>query len=362
MSKTVKRILTITIVLVIVFLIALPKLDFLRAKDNEETATATARPANPVIPVNAVVVAPQKLDNKIQVTGAIQANESLEIKSEISGKVTSINFEEGQRVRKGSLLLTINDEELLAQLEKLKYSKKLREESEYRQRMLLEKEAISQEEYDQALTELNTARADIRLIEAQIDKSRIRAPFDGIIGLRYVSEGSYITPQTTVATFSNIDPAKIEFSIPGKYSNDVQVGDIIEFSTESSDDVYQGKIYAIEPQIDPETRTLRMRAISPNQDRRLLPGQFARVDLILDREEDALLVPSQAVIPEMNGHKVFVVNNGEAESRSVEVGIRTNREVEIRSGITPQDTVITSGLLQIKPGSKLDVSLSATNS
>lgn len=362
MSKTVKRILTITIVLVIVFLIALPKLDFLKAQDNAEANTAAARSENPTIPVSAVVVAPQKLDNKIQVTGAIQANESLEIKSEISGKVTSINFEEGQRVRKGSLLLTINNEELLAQLEKFKYSKKLREESEYRQRMLLEKEAISQEEYDQALTELNTAMADIRLIEAQISKARIRAPFDGIIGLRYVSEGSYISPQTTIATFSNIDPAKVEFSIPGKYSNDVQVGNLIEFRTESSDDTYEGKIYAIEPQIDPETRTLRMRAISPNEDRKLLPGQFARVDLILDREDDALLVPSQAVIPEMNGHKVFVVNNGVAESRSVEVGIRTNRNVEIRSGIRAQDTVIISGLLQIKQGSQLDVNLSAPSS
>jgi membrane fusion protein (multidrug efflux system) len=357
MSKTVKRILTFTIALIVIFLIALPKLDFLKAEKNADVATASMRPANPVIPVTAVVVEPKKLDNKIQVTGAVQANESLEIRSEISGKVTSINFEEGQRVRKGELLLTINDEELIAQLEKLKYSKQLREESEYRQRMLLEKEAISQEEYDQALTELNTARADIRLIEAQIAKSRLRAPFNGIIGLRYVSEGSYITPQTTIATFSNIDPAKIEFSIPGKYSNDVQVGNLIEFQTESSDDMYQGEIYAIEPQIDPETRTLRMRAISPNKDRRLLPGQFARVDLILDREDNAILVPSQAVIPEMNGHKVFVVNNGKAEARSVEVGIRTNLEVEIRNGISPQDTVVTSGLLQIKPGSDLDVSV-----
>lgn len=362
MNKTVKRILIVTIILVVVFLIALPKLDFLGAKDNGENSKKTTRPTNPIIPVSAVVISPQKLDNKIQVTGAIQANESLEIKSEISGKVTSINFEEGQRVRKGTLLLTINDEELRAQLEKLRYSKKLREESEYRQRLLLEKEAISQEEYDQSLTELNTSRADIRLIEAQIARARIRAPFDGIIGLRYVSEGSYISPQTTIATFSNIDPAKIEFSIPGKYSNDVRVGNIIEFRTESSDDVYRGEIYAIEPQIDPETRTLRMRAISDNKDRRLLPGQFARVDLILDREEDALLVPSQAVIPELNGHKVFVVNDGKAESRSVEVGIRTNREVEIRSGISEQDTVITTGLLQIKPGSQLEVSVQAPNS
>lgn len=358
MNKLVKRTLITSIVLVVVFLIALPKLDFLKAEENAQK-NAPARPANPVIPVNAVVVRPQPLDNKIQVTGAIQANESLEIRSEISGKVTSINFEEGQRVGKGSLLLTINNEELRAQLDKLRYSKKLKEDSEYRQRMLLEKEAISQEEYDQALTELNTSIADIRLVEAQIDKSQIRAPFDGIIGLRYVSEGSYISPQTTIATFSNIDPAKVEFSVPGKYSGDVEQGSLIEFRTESSDDVFEGEIYAIEPQIDPETRTLKMRAISPNPDRRLLPGQFASINLILDREEDALLVPSQAVIPELNGHKVFVVTNGKASARQVEVGLRTNREVEIRSGISPGDTVVISGILQIKEGTPLDVSVRA---
>ena len=358
MNKTVKRILTAVIVLIILFLAALPKLDLFEDTDGVDASAAVAKPAaSKIIPVNAVVVEPQRLSNKIQVTGAILANEALEIRSEISGKITGIHFQEGQWVNKGELLLTINDEELRAQLEKLKYTRKLREDMEYRQRLLLDKEAISQEEYDQALTGLNTSTADIKVLEAQIAKSHIRAPFKGVIGLRYVSEGSYITPQTAIATFSNIDPAKVEFSIPGRYSNDVKIDDVIEFSTEASNDIFEGRIYAIDPMIDPATRTLKMRAISPNPERRLLPGQFARVDLILNREDNAIMVPTEAVIPELDGHKVFVAKQGMVEERKVQVGIRTNKDVEIAQGLNQRDTVVTSGILQIKQGSQVDVTL-----
>ncbi|MEQ9440508.1 MAG: efflux RND transporter periplasmic adaptor subunit [Cyclobacteriaceae bacterium] len=358
MNKTVKRILTVVIVLVILFLAALPKLDLFKDQDEPGSSSAIAQPAtSKIIPVNAIVLEPKRLSDKIQVTGAILANEALEIRSEISGKITGIHFQEGQWMKRGSLLLTINDEELRAQLEKLRFTRKLREDMEYRQRLLLEKEAISQEEYDQALTELNTSSADIKVLEAQIAKSQIHAPFDGVIGLRYVSEGSYITPQTAIASFSNIDPAKVEFSIPGKYSNDVKIEDIIEFRTEASSDIHEGKIYAIDPMIDPTTRTLKMRAISPNPERQLLPGQFARIDLILGRQDEALLVPTEAVIPELDGHKVFVAKQGVVEERKVQVGIRTNKEVEIAQGLSQKDTVVTSGILQIKSGSQVDVTL-----
>jgi membrane fusion protein (multidrug efflux system) len=356
MNKTVRRILTGVIILVILFLVALPKLDLFTEQD-EPDATAVGPTVSRAIPVNAVVVEPQRLSNKLQVTGAILANESLEIRSEISGKVTGIYFQEGQEMKRGALLVTINDEELRAQLEKLKFTRKLREDMEYRQRLLLEKEAISQEEYDQALTELNTSTADIKVLEAQIAKSQIRAPFDGVIGLRYVSEGSYISPQTVIATFSNVDPAKVEFSIPGRYSNDVKIGDVIEFRTEASNDIFEGKIYAIDPMIDPNTRTLRMRAVSPNPNRQLLPGQFTNINLILNREDDALLVPTEAVIPELDGHKVFIARQGKVEERKVQVGIRTNKDVEIQQGLSQKDTVVTSGILQIKSGSQVDVTL-----
>jgi len=358
MNKTVKRILTGVIILVILFLAALPKLDLFSESESTDASAAVAQPAaSRAIPVNAVVVEPKRLSDQIQVTGAILANESLEIRSEISGKVTGIYFQEGQEVKRGALLVTINDEELRAQLEKLKYTRKLREDMEYRQRLLLEKEAISQEEYDQALTELNTSTADIKVLEAQIDKSQIRAPFDGVIGLRYVSQGSYITPQTVITTFSNIDPAKVEFAVPGRYSNDIKIGDDIEFRTDASDDVFAGKIYAIDPMIDPATRTLKMRAISPNDNRLLLPGQFARISLTLSREENALMVPTQAVIPELNGHKVFIAKQGMVEERKVQVGIRTNKDVEIADGLSQNDTVVTTGILQIKTGSAVDITV-----
>ena len=356
MNKTVKRLITGLVILLVVGIIAWPKISYLfedaAQKASAERAASEALKAS-ATPVNAVVVVPQTLDDKIEVNGEILANESLELKSEISGKVTNIFFQEGQQVRKGELLLTINDNELRAQLEKVKYTKKLVEDNEYRQRKLLEREAISQEEYDQALTELNTSIADIKLIEAQIAKSQIRAPFDGVVGLRYVSEGSYISPQNVIATLSNLDPAKIEFSIPSKYSTNVGVGDDITFSTEGIGQNFSGKIYAIEPKIDPATRTMKLRAISPNPDNRLLPGQYTRVDVILNSTDSALMVPSEAVIPTFEGHSVFVHSGGKAEKRNVEIGIRTRREVEIKEGLAYRDTVITSGLLQIKDGSKV---------
>lgn len=311
------------------------------------------------IPVSAIIIKPRKLEDKINVTGSVIANEAIELKSETSGIIEKIYFKEGSRVRKGQLLLSLEDDELIAQQEKLRYQKKLLEESEYRQRQLLDREAISQEEYDIALTELNSAEADLKLISAQIAKTKIKAPFDGIIGLRYVSEGSYITPNEIIASLMNIDLVKIDFSIPGKYSNRVSVNDKIRFQTESLNESLEADIYAIEPQVDPSTRTLQMRAICPNPDQKIFPGQFAKIALIFQTYDDAILVPTEAVIPELGGHKVYVNENGKAVTRQVKVGIRTESDVEIISGLSPQDTLITSGVLQLNPGA--DVSLSILN-
>ena len=175
--------------------------------------------------------------------------------------------------------------------------------------------------------------------------------------MRYVSQGSYLTPSDPIAYLYNINPAKIDFSITEKYSQKVQVGDQVRFTTEALDSPRVGKIYAMEPQVDSETRTLRMRATSNNSDRSLLPGQFARVELIFSTLDQALMVPTEAIIPELGGHKVFVSRNGVAASQAVEVGIRTESEVEVISGLQPQDTVITSGILQIRPGSTIELTL-----
>jgi membrane fusion protein (multidrug efflux system) len=345
-----KKILTGVIVVVVLFLLALPKLGWFNKKEEMGPSNTGAKQATPV---EAVILKTSKLDNKLLLTGSVLPNESLEIKSETSGKISRINFEEGKRVKRGELLIEINDDELYAQLEKQKHNKKLNEDNEFRQRKLLEKDAISQEEYDNALNRLNTTNADIKLLEAQIAKTKIYAPFDGTIGLRMVSLGAFVSSATTIATLYNLNPAKIDFAVPGRYSTIVKQGKRILFTIENDKRVFEGKVFAIEPQIDPNTRTLKIRAAADNRDGLLLPGQFVRVELILETIGEALLVPTESIIQEMEGPMVFVSRNGKAAAQRVTTGIRTEGELEILSGLSVGDTLITSGLLQIRDGAQL---------
>jgi len=226
-----KKVITIIAVVGVIFLLALPKLNLFN-DDKAGAVTATPQAAGK-LPVEAMIVKEEALDNKLVVTGSVLANESLELKSEVSGKITNLYFKEGKHVRKGELLLQINDEEIRAQLQKEKFNQKLNQDIESRQSKLLAKDAISQEEYDNALNRLNTNTADLKLLEAQLDKTQVIAPFDGVIGLRYISDGAYITPSTTIATLYNISPAKIEFAVPSRYSAQVRPGQKILFTIES---------------------------------------------------------------------------------------------------------------------------------
>jgi membrane fusion protein (multidrug efflux system) len=258
-------------------------------------------------------------------------------------------------VKRGDLLIQMNDDEIKALLEKQRYNQKLNEDNEFRQRKLLEKDAISQEEYDNALNRLNTTVADIRLLEAQLAKTRIQAPFDGVIGLRFVSEGAYISPNNVIATLYNISPAKLEFAVPSRYSTQVAPGKKIRFTIESDLQVYEGQVYAIEPRIDPATRTLTIRAMAENRQGHLLPGQFVKVELILESVSNAILVPTEAVIPEQAGKKVFILENGKAKEVFIETGIRTANSLEVLSGLKANDTLLTTGILQLRPGMAIQI-------
>lgn len=348
-----KKIFTGIIILVVIFLLALPKLNLFQS--SKEVPATQAAGKSQALPVKAVVIKPERLDNKLVITGSVQANESLELKSESAGKIVGIHFQEGTRVKRGDLLVQINDEEIKAQLEKERYNRKLNEDNEFRQRKLLEKDAISQEEYDNALNRLNTTNADIKLLEAQLSKTKVYAPFDGIIGLRYVSEGAFISTANPIATLYSLTPAKIDFSIPGRYSMQVKAGKKIYFTVENDSTVFEGQVYAIEPQIDPNTRTLKVRALADNRQYQLLPGQFVRVELVLASVDNALLIPSEALVPELSGHKVFLVENGKVKESKVTIGIRTDRNVEITSGVQRGDTLITTGILQLRAGMEVDV-------
>jgi membrane fusion protein, multidrug efflux system len=343
-----KKILTGASIVLVVFLLALPKLGWFGS--DKGSGPVAGGPSQAALPVEALVLKVGKLDNKLVITGSVLPNESLELKSEVSGKITGIFFEEGKKVKRGELLVEMNDDELYAQLEKQKHNRKLNQDNEFRQRKLLEKDAISQEEYDNALNRLNTTEADIKLLEAQLAKMKIRAPFDGTIGLRLVSVGAFVTSANSIATLYNLSPAKIEFAVPGRYSTQVGPGKKIFFTIENDARVLEGRVYAIEPQIDANTRTLKVRATADNKGNLLLPGQFVRVELILESVENAILVPSEALVPELNGHKVYLAKNGKAQEAKVEIGLRTDRNVEVVSGISPGDTLITSGMLQMRNG------------
>lgn len=298
--------------------------------------------------VNGLIVREQTLDNRIEVNGNIIANEQVELRSEIAGRVTALHFDEGQTVTKNQTLLTINDSELQAQLLKNTTQLELYVQDEARKRKLLEIQGISQEEYDIALNKLNSTKADLALIRSQLEKTCIKAPFNGRIGLRSISTGSYVTPSTLIATLLQINPIKIEFSVPEQYATQIRSGTNIRFSVTGNSKVYNGTVYAIEPQIEASTRTLKVRARSVNPDNEIIPGSFAKVSITLQTVANALLLPTDLIIPEQNRQKVFVYQNGQAVSQAVETGIRTDKYIQILSGLKRGDTIITSGLMQLR--------------
>lgn len=351
MSKKKKITITLIVVFAVIVLLAIPKINFSESTNNNASSNLNA-----VLPVKGHVVKPVELGNNVLTSGTVLANEEVDLKSEVDGKITKIAFKEGSRVKKGELLVKINDAELQAQLNKAKFTLQLLKDKEFRQKQLLEKEAISQEEYDDALNQLNVNKSEVNLIEAQIDKTEIRAPFDGIVGLKNVSEGSFITSSTIIASLQNINPIKIDFSVPEKYSGLVKVGDKINFTVVGNDDKHVATVYAVEPRIDPVTRTLKIRAIYSNPSGKILPGSFADVELILDKIENALMVPSQAIIPELKGQKIYLYKSGVVAQKSVNIGVRTDTTVQVTKGLNPNDTLITSGILQIRPGVKVSIS------
>ncbi len=359
MSKPVKRTLIIAIILIVAGLIIWPRLNSSKAGNEKgpRSGAAAGGPGGPGGPVsvNVVVVQPQPLNNVIQSNGTVLANEEVEVRSEISGIIQRIYFREGQKVQKGQLLVTLNDDELQAQAARLEYTIKLNQEVEYRQQQLLEREAISRQEYDIALADLNTVKADLQRVKAQIARYYIRAPFSGETGLRYVSEGSYVSPTTQIVSMQDIDCVKIEFTVPEKYSDLVQRGDSITFSVRGAERKYKAQVYAVESKIDLATRSLRVRALAPNPDRTLIPGSFARIGLTLERIPDAILVPSESLIPELQGQKVYLLKGGRAIPARVKTGIRTPREIQITEGVDVRDSLIVTGLLQIKDSARIKV-------
>jgi len=329
-------------------------------KENEELSSANKVMANQsrgrrALNVNAIIIKPQLLKEEIPITGITLPDEEVDLSFESSGKITEINFEEGAYVKKGQLLAKVNDRPLRAQLQRLVSQLKLAEDRVFRQNALLERDAVSKEAYEQVKTELATLNADIDLVEANIQQTELRAPFDGIIGLRQVSVGQFASPSTIVAKLTKVSPLKIEFAIPERYAGDIKPGTNLSFTLEGKLSPFHAKVYARESKIDLETHTLTMRALYPNSNGSIMPGRYASITLTNQEVADALVVPSQAIVPEMGKDKVFRYQNGKAIPVEITTGIRTEKDVQVLNGLSIGDTIIVSGTLQLRTG--LDVTL-----
>lgn len=302
------------------------------------------------IPIAAEILKPQSISEKIVSTGSIIPDEEVHLTFETSGKVIHIYFDEGGYVTKGALLAKMNDKPLQAQLKKLEAQLPLLESRVYRQKTLLAKDAVSQEAYESVTTELEKLQADIELIKANIAQTEIRAPFDGIIGLRNISEGAYASTGTSLARLTKIQPLKIEFSFPERYSKSLQKGADIYFKVDGIIDPLRAKVYAVESLVDPKTRTLTARALYANEKGNLVPGRFTSVTIDLGEIKNALTVPSEAIIPEMGKELVYIYKSGKAEPAEIKTGLRTEARVQILEGLHQGDTIITTGVMQLRKG------------
>jgi membrane fusion protein, multidrug efflux system len=359
MKKRNKSIITVLLILVIAGIIFYPKLKPLFAAQPEGPPVqgqgrgpgaggpgGGGGAGRQALYVSGFLIQPTKLAEFINSNATLRADEEVDLSFETSGKLISILFTEGSRVKKGDLLAKINDKPLQAQLEKLLAQQKLTEAKEFRQRTLLDRDAISQESYDQIVTELATIQADINLIKARISETELRAPFDGIIGLRYVSEGAYTNANTKIARLVKMSPVKLDFSIPERYADEVKVGFPVTFTIDNK--TYQAKVYAVDPKIEEKTKTVMLRAIYSNKNEELMPGRYAGVVLQLQEMQNAIAIPTEALVPEMEGEIVYVARNGRASTIKVTTGLRTESLVQITEGLKFGDTLLTSGILQLR--------------
>lgn len=321
-------------------------------------AQGGGRPSARPLEVAIQILKPQPLAPKVLSSGTLLAKEEVDLKSEAVGRIVSVRFKEGAKVRKGDLLVKINDAEISAQLRKIANQLELAEARESRQQTLASRDLISKEELEIAVSEKRSLLADRDILRAQLAKTEIRAPFDGVVGLKEISEGSNITAGTRIAGLFSLDPLKIDFSIPEQYFGQVQAGDSILIRLEGRTAPVMGTVYAIEPKVDPATRMLRIRGYCPNPKGLIPPGASAKVELPLRVIPDALMVPGNAVLPDIRGQKVMLLKGGKAVAAPVTILYRSEDRLHI-AGVSPGDTLIVSGLIQLKPGSPVKAGPSA---
>lgn len=302
-----------------------------------------------VITVDVVPLQSSEVARSLSIPGTIIPNEQVAIFSEVSGRIQKIGFQEGQNITQGALLVQVDTDILKAQKSQLQVQLALAQKDEARKKALLESKGISLQEYEIAESTLADVQAKMELLQVQISKASIRAPFTGKVGLRQVSEGAYITNTTQITTLVQVNPVKIEFAVPEKYARNVKTGQLITFHVEGDKKSYTGKVYAFEPQINEGTRMLTVRAQLPNPGS-LIAGSYVSIQYDMGTELNAFMVPTESVIPILNGQKVYVERNGVVEEVLVDIGIRTPEKVQVFGDLKAGDHILISGLLAVRPG------------
>ena len=347
LTRTQKTALWIGVAVVAAALLLLPRLI---GGDAEAEPAAQGPGGADTLAVTVAPVAQRLLEDRVTTTGTLLPWESVEVRAEVAGRVVALNFQEGTYVRQGQTLVSLDTDVLRAQIEGARSRRDLAETQAQRYRELFEIGGLSRQELDQAESESRVLDAELAQLAAEVRRRQVVAPFSGRIGLRQISTGAYVSPGDPIATLRITDQLRLEFTVPERYLGQIREGQPVRFSVPGQEDDFVAEVYAIEPFVDPSTRASTVRARARNPGGVLQPGAFAEVRLALDEIPEALLIPTAAVITGADSTTVFVVRDGAAVPRAITTGVRTADEIQVTSGLAPDDVVLTSGLNQVRPG------------
>jgi membrane fusion protein, multidrug efflux system len=319
-----------------------------------KTEKSAAPKESPPVLVDVMIAAKQSISNVIEANGTVIANEYVELRPEVSGRLTYLNLPEGKIIPKGTVVARVNDAELRAQVQKSKVQLDLGQKTVDRYKQLLDINGLNQADYDAALNQVNSLKADIVYTQALIDKTFIRAPFSGVAGLRQVSPGAFVTQATVIATLQQTQQVKIDFTLPDMYSSAIKNGAAIDVEIDpDTKEKRKAIIVAAEPGANTDTRNLKVRALL--QGGKINPGAFVKVFIDAGKDRSSVKVPANCIIPDDKNNQVIIVKNGTANFVNIKTGVREANNVEVVSGINPGDSVVVTGVLFARPKSKVKV-------
>lgn len=302
--------------------------------------------------VEAQIVGIEAIFDSLRSVGTLQSDQSIVVRPEINGLITKIHVAEGARVKAGEVLFSLDDVVLQAEMKQAEARLKLSLRNFDRARDLFERGAGTVRARDEALSNLETDKAALALASARLQKTRIVAPFAGVVGLRQVDLGDYVRAGDDLVSLDDLDPIKMDFSVPERYLRFLAEGQKVSVNVDALPSrSFEGEIYAISPRIDPDGRSLAIRARVPNTENRLRPGLFARVEVTIAERPSAVVIPEQAIFPRGDRLAVYRIVDGKAQIAFIQVGLRRFGKAEVSAGLEPGEMVIVSGHVKVRDGS-----------